>query len=231
VTEKEGGIGGLTVSEYVQSVAEGCPTPGGGSVSSLIASLSSALLCMVGSLTARRLEAKKARGCFETRGDTCCEEEDPELGFIREVVSRAHRMKEDLLTLAHEDAVAYDRVIAAYRLSKDTEEEKQARSQAIQDAFKGACLVPAKVVKLSLEALRLSEAMAEHGMKSALSDVAVACLAAWAGMRGAYFNVRINLECIKDEPFVRQMQDDVTSCLSQGRDIYERVMARMEQEL
>ncbi len=73
--------------------------------------------------------------------------------------------------------------------------------------------------------------MAEHGMKSALSDVAVACLAAWAGMRGAYFNVRINLECIKDEPFVRQMQDDVTSCLSQGRDIYERVMARMEQEL
>ncbi|NLA07682.1 MAG: cyclodeaminase/cyclohydrolase family protein, partial [Firmicutes bacterium] len=104
-------------------------------------------------------------------------------------------------------------------------------SCAIQDALKDACRVPAEVVKLALEVLHLTEIMAEHGMKSALSDVAVACLAAWAGMRGAYFNVRINLPSIKDKAFVKETEDDVADFMSSGKAIFERIMAQIEQSL
>lgn len=221
----------LTVSEFVQAVAEGAPTPGGGSVSSLIAGLSSALVGMVGSLTAARLQSKRTGGCSGKDSATCCENGDPKLRLMLDMVSTASRLQKDFLALADEDSAAYDRVITAYRLPKSTEEEKQARSLAIQDALKEACLVPAQVVKLSLEVLRLTEAMVEHGMKSAMSDVAVAGLAAWAGMRGAHFNVRINLPSIKDESFVHQVEDDMAICMSSGSDIFERVMAHIEQVL
>lgn len=221
----------LTVSEFFQAVAEGSPTPGGGSVSSLIAGLSSALVGMVGSLTAARLQAKRANGSSGKDKGTCCENADPKLRLMLDMVSTAGHLQTSFLVLADEDSAAYDRVITAYRLPKSTEEEKQARSLAIQDALKEACLVPAQVVKLSLEVLRLTEAMVEHGMKSAMSDVAVASLAAWAGMRGAHFNVRINLPSIKDESFVHQVEGDMSICMSSGNDIFERVMAQIEQAL
>lgn len=223
-------FGNLTVSEFVQAVAEGSPTPGGGSVSPLIASLSSALISMVGSLTASRLEAGVSRKCDETDRDTYCEDIIRKQ-FILDAVSVANRLQARFLVLADEDSAAYDRVIAAYRLPRGNEDEKQARSCAIQDALKDACRVPAEVVKLALEVLHLTEIMAEHGMKSALSDVAVACLAAWAGMRGAYFNVRINLPSIKDKAFVKETEDDVADFMSSGKAIFERVMAQIEQSL
>jgi formiminotetrahydrofolate cyclodeaminase len=151
----------LTVSEFFQAVAEGSPTPGGGSVSSLIAGLSSALVGMVGSLTAARLQAKRANGSSGKDKGTCCENADPKLRLMLDMVSTAGHLQTSFLVLADEDSAAYDRVITAYRLPKSTEEEKQARSLAIQDALKEACLVPAQVVKLSLEVLRLTEAMVE----------------------------------------------------------------------
>jgi formiminotetrahydrofolate cyclodeaminase len=221
----------LTVSEFVQAVSEGSPTPGGGSVSSLIAGLSSALVGMVGSLTVARLKAKATGEPNAKDTGTCYENADPKLPLMLDMVSAADRLQENFLALADEDSAAYDRVIAAYRLPKSTEEEKQARSFAIQDALKEACLVPAQVVRLSLEVLRLTETMVEHGMKSAMSDVAVACLAAWAGMRGAHFNVRINLSSIKDESFVNQVEGDMAICMSSGSGIFKQVIAQIEEAL
>jgi formiminotetrahydrofolate cyclodeaminase len=219
-----------TVSEFIQAVAEGSPTPGGGTVSALIAGLSSALVGMVGSLSAARLQAKTAGKRDGKNSDTQCENRDPK-HLMLDMVSTANHLQMRFLALADEDSTAYNRVITAYRLPKSTEEEKQARSLAIQDALKEACLVPAQVVKFSLEVLRLTEIMVEHGMKSAMSDVAVACLAAWAGMRGAHFNVRINLPSIKDESFVNQVEGDMAICMSSGSDIFEGVMAQIEQAL
>lgn len=223
-------FGELTVSEFIQAVAGESPTPGGGSVSSLIAGLSAALVGMVGSLTAARLQAKSTGDRDGYSKKPCCQDTDS-LRLMLDMVSTANRLQRSFLALADEDSAAYDRVIAAYRLPKTADEEKQARSLAIQDALKGACLVPAQVVKLALEVLRLTEVMAEHGMKSAMSDVAVACLAAWVGMKGAYFNVRINLPSIKDEVFVKEIEGDVAICVSSGSEVFERVMARIERAL
>jgi formiminotetrahydrofolate cyclodeaminase len=220
----------LTVGEFIQAVSEGTPTPGGGSVSALTASLSSALVSMVGSLTAIRLQAKIAQESNAKASDTCCKNVDSNL-LMLDTVSTANELQVRLLALTDEDSEAYNKVIAAYRLPKSTEEEKRARSSAIQDALETACLVPAQVVKCALEVLRLSEILVDHGMKSALSDVAVACLTAWAGMRGAYFNVRINLPSIKDEAFVKRVADDVATCMSSGKAVFERVMALVEEAL
>ena len=220
----------LTVSEFIQAVAGGSPTPGGGSVSALTAGLSSALVSMVGSLTSKRLQTKIAQERNDKGGNTCCQDTDLN-SLMLDTISNANDLYMRLLALADEDSEAYDKVIAAYRLPKSTEEERCARSAAIQSAFKNACLVPAQVVKCSLEVLRLSEVLVEHGMKSALSDVAVACLVAWAGMRGAYFNVKINLPSIKDKDFTCKIDDDVATCMSLGKDVYERVMAKVEEAL
>lgn len=220
----------LTISEFVRAVAGGAPTPGGGSVSAVVAGLSSALICMVGSLTAARIQDKTTHGKSLRNRDTCCENADPE-SLMLDAISKANSLQARFLTLADEDSEAYNRVIAAYRLPKNTEEEKRARSASIQDALKEACLVPVEVVKCALQVLDLSETMVNHGMKSALSDAAVACLTAWAGMRGAYFNVRINLSSIKDPAFVEVIEGDITSCMSSGKAIYERVMAEVEEAL
>ncbi|NLS45368.1 MAG: cyclodeaminase/cyclohydrolase family protein [Firmicutes bacterium] len=204
----------LKVSEYAEAVAKGSPTPGGGSVSAVVAGLSAALIGMVGSLTASRIS-----------GD------DDTAKTVLEAVNTAGNLRADLLVLAEEDAAAYDKVIAAFRLPKTTEEEKQNRVLAIQDAFKEACRVPAQVMKASLEVLRLSEIMMKHGMKSALSDVAVSCLVAWAGMRGAHFNIKINLPSIKDKSFVRRMEDDIGDWMLSGIGIFRRVMDQIDQDL
>lgn len=221
----------LTVSGFIQAVAEASPTPGGGSVSALVAGLSSALVGMVGSLTAARLQAKATGERDVKDRDTCCGNADSKRRLMLDMVNIARSLQTDFLALADEDSAAYDRVIATYRLPKSTQEEKQARYVATQDALKEACLVPAQIVKLSLEVLHLAETLVEHGMKSALSDVAVACLTAWAGMRGAHFNVRINLPSIEDESFVKKIEDDMAIYMSSGSDVFERVMAQIEQAL
>lgn len=223
-------FGELTVSEFIQAVAEGSPTPGGGSVSALIVGLSSALVGMVGSLTAARVQAKTSGKRDGEDSDTQCENQALKQRML-DMVNTANHLQARFLDLANEDSAAYDKVMTAYKLPKSTEEEKQARSLAIQDALKDACRVPAEVVTCALEVLRLTEAMVEYGMKSALSDVAVACLSAWAGMRGAYFNVRVNLPSIKDASFVKCIEGDVANCMSSGSDIFERVMAQIQQSL
>ena len=221
----------LTVSEFVQAVSKETPTPGGGSVSSLIVSLSAALVSMVGALTANRLGARIEKKSGETANNTGCSNKDSKLESILNLVNTCKELQMKLLVLADKDSAAYDKVIAAYRLPRDTKKEKELRSFAIQDAFKGACLIPLEVVKLSLEVLRLTEFMASYGIKGAMSDVGVACLMAWAGMEGAYLNIKTNLSSIKDESFIRQVEKEAKTCISSGEDIFQQVIRQIKKSL
>ena len=125
---------------------------------------------------------------------------------MKEVAAKAGAMKDDFLALIDEDSNAFNKIMAAFKLPKDTDEAKKARSAAIQEATKGAALVPFKVGQKANELFALAEEVITKGNQNAITDGAVAAMNARASVRGAFLNVKINLGSIKDGLFVEDLQ-------------------------
>jgi formiminotetrahydrofolate cyclodeaminase len=166
------------------------PTPGGGSASALAGAVGAALLAMVAGLP--------------KKGAT--DEDRAVLGPAREALLA---LRDELAALVDRDTAAYDHVVAAYRLPKGTDEEKTARAAAIQRALKHAIDTPLAVMRACESAARHGEAVARHGNPSASSDVQVGLELLRAGLRGARFNVEINLGSMKDEAYVAAVRREV----------------------
>ena len=169
--------------EYLDKLASDAPTPGGGSASGVVGSLAAALVAMVGRLTVGKLEDEGLRRTLQS------------------IVEEADGLRRELLALADEDEEAFDRVMAAYKLPKATDEEKEKRKAAIQEALKGATEVPYRTAEACLRVLERARAMAEHGTPTAISDVGTAAYLAEAALHSALLNVDINLKYLKDEAF------------------------------
>ena len=174
------------VSEFIDAVASDSPAPGGGSVSALAAALGAALSAMVCRLT---IGKKK----YELAQDE-----------MMEIVGQADELQAKLIRLIDQDTEAFNGVMRAFGLPKETDAQKQQRSAAIQDATRQATLVPLEVMKLSEQALGLTKVVAEKGNVNSISDAGVAALVLKAGCEGAALNVRINLATMKDERFVAE---------------------------
>jgi formiminotetrahydrofolate cyclodeaminase len=177
----ESPLTGLTVDEFLRRLASGDPTPGGGSASALVGSLGAALVSMVCNLTIGR----------ERYAATEAE--------ARAIQEQAAALVERLRSGIADDAAAYDRVIAAYRLPRGSDEEKAARTAAIQEATHYAALVPLALVEASAQVIELAQQALGKTNPNAASDLAVAALLGVAGMDGAAANVEINLASLKDE--------------------------------
>jgi formiminotetrahydrofolate cyclodeaminase len=178
-------------TQLLDAFSSSDPTPGGGSASALAAAVGAALLAMVAGLP-------------KTRGGT--DEDRTTLGPARDVLLA---LRNELATLVDRDTSAYDQVVAAYRLPKTTDEEKAARSAAIQRAMRQAIDTPLAVMRACEVAARHGEAVARHGNPSASSDVQVGLELLGAGLRGARLNVEINLGSVKDEAYVARVKHDV----------------------
>ncbi|MEO0242760.1 MAG: glutamate formimidoyltransferase [candidate division WOR-3 bacterium] len=196
----------MTIEEFVDELSSESPAPGGGSVSALSGALSAALVSMVANLT------------FGKKG---YEEVTPEM---EEISRKAQELKDTLLRIIDEDTKAFNNVMAALSLPKKTEEEKRIRDEAIERANKEATLVPLKVMDLSIELIDIASKVAEKGNKNALSDAGCALLQARSSCQGAYFNVLINLQGIKDEDFKREVS-------SKAKDILDRVLRETESKI
>lgn len=178
----------LTVEGFIDETASSSPAPGGGSIAALNAASSAALITMVANLTL----GKEKYAAVE--------------GDMKEVAAKAGALKDDFLALIDEDSNAFNKIMAAFKLPKDTDEAKKARSAAIQDATKGAALVPFKVGQKANELFALAEEVITKGNQNAITDGAVAAMNARAAVRGAFLNVKINLGSIKDGLFVEDLQ-------------------------
>ena len=178
----------LTVEGFINETASSSPAPGGGSIAALNAASSAALITMVTNLTL----GKEKYAAVE--------------GDMKEVAAKAGALKDDFLALIDEDSNAFNKIMAAFKLPKDTDEAKKARSAAIQDATKGAALVPFKVGQKANELFALAEEVITKGNQNAITDGAVAAMNARAAVRGAFLNVKINLGSIKDGLFVEDLQ-------------------------
>lgn len=179
----------LTIKGFLAETAGSAPVPGGGSISALNGAIATALTEMVANLTI----GKKKYADVE--------------GQMRTIATEAALIRERLIRDIDRDSEAYDRVFVAFKLPKDTEEEKAERSRVIQDATKEAAMVPMQVAEEIASVMETIIYVAHKGNRNAVTDACVAMMAARTCVLGALLNVRINLTSIKDEVFVRRMSE------------------------
>jgi formiminotetrahydrofolate cyclodeaminase len=174
----------MTVTQFVDTLASDAPAPGGGSAAALYGAMGAGLTAMVACLT-------QGRKKYAEYAD-----------FAARVEERGQALKARLLAVMDEDTAAFNKVSAAFALPKDTEEQKLARSAAIQEGLKACTETPLECMALGCEAVVLSHDFLERGFNtSSASDLGVAFLSLSAAIRGAWLNVLINLGSIKDETF------------------------------
>lgn len=176
--------------KFISELSSDSPTPGGGSVAALSGALGSALTAMVARLTIKKTDI------------------EPEFKKeLEEIVAKADNATTRFMKFVVEDAAAYENVLQAFKMPKNTDEEKEARSIAIQEAFKHAAEVPMYVVELANEILLLTRILVDKGSESAISDSAVAVSMLGSAIRGGRLNVEINLKYVKDESFTDTHSD------------------------
>lgn len=167
------------------------PAPGGGSASALAGALAASLAQMVARLTIGKKNYEAAT---------------PE---AQALLTQAEGLAARLAASIEGDAMAFERVMQAMALPKETDEQKAVRRDAMQEAFKGATLAPLGVAQACLEAGKAAARLLAIGNQNASTDAGVAVLLAVAGGEGALFNVAINLGSIKDEAFVAARRAEV----------------------
>lgn len=178
----------LPVREYMALLASGDPTPGGGSAAALIGAAGAALTSMAGALT-------KGRAAYAENA-----------AFVDSLLEQTRLLREEFLNLAEEDAAVFNEMNAAYKLPKNTPEDKAARSGAIQAALAGCAAVPYKTVGLCGKALGLTaQAVGKTNMNVA-SDLGVAALCLKAAAQAAWLNVSVNLGAMRDAAFAAEMR-------------------------
>lgn len=196
---------GQPVQDYLAALASGEPTPGGGSAAALVGALGVALGEMAANFTRNK--------------DTWEQ--------VAEPLERLQQRRQALLALTDADAEAYAPVGAAYALPRATDEEKAARTAAIQAALKQAAAVPLAAVEQIEGAIQELPALAEYGNKNLLSDVGVAAAFTLAALKTAWLNVEINLRSIRDEQYVQairaQWQDRLEAAEKLALSVWEHV--------
>ena len=191
-----------TLREFQDALASSDPTPGGGSAAGVALGQAAALSVMVSDLTL-------AKDSFMDGWD-----------ISERVKIVAIPMLEQGLDLATEDSKAFDAVVDSFKLPKDTEEMKIKRRESIRAATLGAAEVPYRTATSALQLLKLLPELAEKGNPNAASDVGVASLLASAALKGAIFNVEINLQSLP-ETYGAEMREALPSLVEDGR-IYSR---------
>ena len=182
----------LSIKEFLAKTASDSPVPGGGSIAALSAAIAASLSEMVAKLTIGKkgYEANKEQ--------------------MKGIAKDAAEYRNKLIKDIDRDSDAYNDVLAAFRLPKGNKEEENNRKQAIQDAFKKASLVPLDVAKNAFKIIDLADWVVKHGNKNAVTDGAVAVMMARTAALSALYNVKINLDSIKDKEFVERIRKDVT---------------------
>lgn len=169
---------------FLQALAGKQPTPGGGAASALCGATAAALTAMLANLTV---------------GKAGREEREQQTAAI---IAKADELRAELGALADDDAAVFGKFMAAYKLPKTTDEEKAARTAAIQTAAVAAAEVPMQIAEKAAQVLELAQQLIDFGNPNAISDGTVSALMARAAVRSALYNVKINLGLIKDESYI-----------------------------
>lgn len=200
----------LTVKGFADETLRESPAPGGGSVAAYMGALGAALGTMVANLSAHK-----------PGWDDCWEE------FSR-WADKGVELEAELLHLVDEDTEAFNRIMTAFGMPKNTDEDKRLRSEAIQKATLFAAQVPLETMKASFKAFEICKAMAETGNPNSVSDAGVGALAARAAVLGAGLNVKINASSLKDKAQAEALINEANNLMAEADKAEREVMEIVE---
>ena len=203
----------MSLREFCNETLSDSHAPGGGSVAALMGALGASLGGMVANLSAGK------RGW------------DDKLEYFSNWAVKAQQLKDELLSLVDEDTTAFNKVIEAFGLPKESAEEKAARAAAVENATKYAAEVPLKVMETAAKSYELLLEMANNGNPASLSDLGVGALATRACVHGAAMNVRINLANLKDEKFKTGLHDKVRKISADSEAQFNKIIHVVEGKL
>lgn len=196
-----------TLNSFLDDLASASPAPGGGSVAALAGALGAALTAMVCRLTIGKKKYSEVEG------------------EVKAILVQAEALRGQFTSLVDEDTAAFNKVMEAYALPKDSEAQKTLRSAAIREATKEATMVPLEVMKHGIDAMALAENAAAKGNVNAVSDAGVSAHMLHAACESAALNVRINLKTLNDDEFVGWKTDELDSLLKTARMMLEEVQS------
>ena len=200
-------FGKLSLEQFLDALASEAPTPGGGTAAAAAGAMGAALAEMVAALT---LSKEKYAASHEA---------------MRPIAEAARVARAELLRLAREDSEAYEAVVAARRLPKETEEQKAVRAQKIAAANEHAAEVPMRTARAAVRLLSALPDLAAKGNPNAVSDAGAAALLLDACVEAALLNVGINLPGIEDAAFVAAMQRETADLQVESQRVRSQVVA------
>src|SRR5216117_3138021 len=203
----------MNLRQFCNETLSDSPAPGGGSVAALMGALGASLGGMVANLSAGK------RGW------------DDQLEYFSDWAVKAQQFKDELLSLVDEDTNAFNKVMDALALPKESAEEKATRTAAIEEATKHAAEVPLKVMETAAKSYELPSEMADNGNPASVSDVGVGALATRACIEGAAMNVRINLGQLKDKKFKIHLQEQVQKVSADSEAQFKKINQVVESKL
>lgn len=202
-----------TMHAFLEDLASSSPAPGGGSVAALSGTLGSALTSMVCNLTI----GKKKYADVEEE--------------MKKVLAQSEHLREQFTGLVERDTHAFNKVMEAFALPKETDPQKALRAAAIREATKEATLVPLEVMKHCIDALALAQTVAAKGNANSVSDAGVSAIMLHAALEGAALNVRINLKNLNDPDFVGWKEDELQSLRSTGALMLEEIQGIVDEQM
>lgn len=203
----------LTVKGFADETSRESPAPGGGTISAYMGALGAALGTMVANLSSHKAGWDDRWEEFSTWAE------------------RGQAIQAELMTLVDEDTEAFNRIMAAFGLPKGTDEEKAARTVAIQEATLFATKVPLHTMQASIKVFELCRAMAEEGNPNSVSDAGVGVLAARAAVLGAGLNVKINAGGLKDRAVADRLVGQANALIAQANQAEAEIMKIVEAKL
>lgn len=203
----------LDLQAFANETASESPAPGGGSISAYVGALGAALATMVANLSSHK------RGW------------DDRWKEFSDWAEKGQKIKDRLLVLVDEDTASFNGIMAAFKLPKATQEEKEARKKAIQDATKHATEIPFQVMEVAMEAFGPIKAMAEFGNPNSITDAGVGALCVRAAIHGAFLNVKINAADLSDKTFVTDVLERGNALIKQADQLEEEVLKLVNEKI
>ena len=197
--------------DFLEALASDTPTPGGGSASAYSGAVAAALVAMVARLSIGR----KKYAAVEDQ--------------MRAALEKAEALRTQLSAAVAQDAAAFERVMSAYKLPKETPQEQEARAQQIESAMLEAARVPLEVARRAVEVLELALQVVAHGNLNAISDGATAAAQARAALTGAGYNVRINAVSLKDQDAANTLLEELAAMEKRAASLEERVRSELQE--
>lgn len=203
----------MDLRSFANETASESVAPGGGSISAYVGALGVSLATMVANISSHK------RG-WDDRWEE-----------FSTWAAKGQQLKDRLLNIVDEDTQAFNGIMTAFRMPKNTDEEKQLRQQAIQDATKHAIEVPFQIMELAMASFEVIHKMTEIGNPNSVTDAGVGALCARAAIRGAYLNVQVNSGDLKDKKYVEEVLAKGADLEAKAREMEKKILEIVENKI